>query len=114
MKIKKTIEQEAEIKNGYYKSYGDSYIFLHEDEKTKEAKVIRIIDGTMIYKTNKLLDHEVASFQNGHYQSCTPYEFWSAYQQTMSSFMLEYHEHVSKGKANDFINAQADRTGELC
>jgi fluoride ion exporter CrcB/FEX len=57
--------------------------------------------------------HEVKEIINGSYQPCTPTEFWGAYQTTMSTFMLEYHEHVSKGKANDFIAAQSDRAGEV-
>ncbi len=114
MKTTVKTEQTIEIANGYYKSLGGGYIFLHEDEKTKESKVIRISEGAMIYKSDELMAHEVESFKCDVYQLCTPHEFWNAYMQTMSAFTLEYHEHVSKYKTNDFIAAQADRTGELC
>jgi hypothetical protein len=107
MKAAVKTEQEVEIKNGYYKYFAGGYLFVSDD------KVLRISSGAMLFITSDLMAHEVKDIIEGSYQPCTPTEFWGVYQQTMSSFMLEYHEHVSKGKANDFIAQQSDRDGEF-
>ena len=105
--MKATVKKESvvDIESGYYNSYG---LLIFVDEK----KVIRVNDK-FISRTDDLHEHEVKDIIDGYYQPCTPSEFWAAYQTTMSTFMLEYHEHVSKGKANDFIAQQSDRAGEF-
>jgi hypothetical protein len=113
MKATVKTEQEVDIKNGYYKHLTGGYLFIHEDKKTNETTVIGISPDMLLYKRSDLMQHEADSIKNGTYQPCTPSEFWGAYQTTMSTFMLEYHEHVSKGKAADFIATQSDRAGEV-
>jgi hypothetical protein len=106
--MKATVRQETEveIKNGYYKYFAGGYLFIQEN------KVLHVSEK-LIYDASKLQPHEINDFERGYYQPCTPTEFWGAYQTTMSTFMLEYHEHVSKGKAADFIAQQSDRAGEV-
>ena len=106
--MKATVKTESviEIKNGYYKSLSGGYLFVDEN------KVIRL-NNDFISISDRLYDHEISSLTDGYYRTATPSEFWGAYQTTMSTFMLEYHEHVSKGKANDFIAEQSDRAGEV-
>jgi hypothetical protein len=106
-------EQTIEIENGYYKHIAGGYLFVDENKKTNETKVIGLSSDMLLYRRSDLMQHEADSIKNGSYQPCTPTEFWGAYQTTMSTFMLEYHEHVSKGKANDFIAQQSDRAGEI-
>jgi hypothetical protein len=106
--MKATVRQETEveIKNGYYKHFAGGYLFV------KETEAVRLSDN-MISKSDELHAYEVREIQNGELKECTPTEFWAAYQQTMSTFMLEYQEHVTKGKAADFITEQSDRAGEI-